>query len=109
MIFSGKHDKFGNILPTCVGEIQFSSNEGFSIDDAIVITGAEGSFDGVDAEYKYLVQRFGEKSVDWTLKMQVLHENEGKAYDQMQIIDIKEQREFSIFFDITEFFGKEIF
>ena len=108
MIINDKYDKFGNVLPTKIGDISFSNNNGFSMDDAIVITGATGSYDGVDGEYKYLSQRFGEKNKDWTLKMQVLLEDDGKAFDQMQIIYVREQTEFSIFFDITEFFGKDI-
>ncbi len=108
MIINDRFDKFGNMLPTKIGDISFSPNDGFSIDDAIVITGAKGSYDGVDGEYKYLSQRFGEKNKDWSLKMQVLLEKDGKAFDQMQIISVREQTEFSIYFEITEFFGNDI-
>ena len=108
MIFNGRQDKFGNILPSRIGDITFSDNEGFSMDDAILISGAKASYDGVGAEYKYIEQRFGAKNVDWTLKIQVLHEKDGKAFDQLQIISLKDQREFSIFFDITGFFGNDI-
>ena len=96
-------------FPSNFEKIKFSQNEGFSMEDAIVITNAQSSFDGVGAEYQYITQRFGVKSVDWTLKMQSLLEENGKAYDQMQLILLKEAREICIYFDITEFFSTESF
>ncbi|MCD4656969.1 MAG: hypothetical protein K8S87_05435, partial [Planctomycetes bacterium] len=108
IMINERFDKFGNVLPLKIDDISFSLNDGFSMDDAIIITGATCSYDGVGGEYKYLSQRFGERNKDWTLKMQVLLEKDGKAFDQMQVIYLREQTEFSIFFEITEFFGNDI-
>lgn len=43
----------------------FSNNMGESIENAITITGAENSMEGVRAEYRYLELKFGKRNQDW--------------------------------------------
>ncbi len=88
------------------GHVSFSDNSGLSVDDAIKITGAQSSFDGVGAEYEYIQMRFGEKGRDWTLKLQALVEDGEKVFDRLDLVLIKEKKEISLFFDISDFFGR---
>jgi hypothetical protein len=59
----------------------------------------------VQAEYRYLAQEFGRLGIDWELVGQGLVERGGRAYDEMHI-KLADGAERTIFFDITQFFGK---
>ena len=87
------------------GYITFSNNSGESIDDAIVIHNAKTDQEGVDAEYYYLEGRLGKKGVDWSLDQQYLNDARDRHYDVMDIT-LSDGRKLTIYFDITEFFGK---
>lgn len=85
--------------------ITFSDNSGQSIDDAIVIQNAKGEDDGVASEYYYLEQKYGERKVDWDLEYQSLVNEGDRSYDKMDI-QLYDGTEITIYFDITDFFGK---
>jgi hypothetical protein len=86
-------------------KITFKGGPGDTPETAVVISGAPNSRVGIDAEYYYLMKKFGQPNVDWKLKRQsVLHKN-GRHYDRMEI-ELKDGSKKTIFFDITEFFGK---
>ena len=57
-------------------EIIFAGGSGDSREEAIVIKGAANHRAGVDAEYLYLQERFGEKDIQWTIFMQALLKGE---------------------------------
>jgi tetratricopeptide (TPR) repeat protein len=90
---------------TYKGYITFSNNRGESIDDAIVIHNAKTDWEGVDSEYYYLEDRFGKKGVDWDLDLQSLSDVGDRHYDVMDIT-LSNGRKLTIYFDITDFFGK---
>jgi len=52
--------------------ITLSNNTGKSFEDAIVITGAKNTVEGVEAEYEYLVEKFGIPKIDWSFIRQSL-------------------------------------
>ena len=86
--------------------ISFSNDSGESIEDAIVIINATGEEDGVNSEYYYLEKRFGKQGVDWDREMQSLIGGEdGRFYDKMDI-RLSSGEMISIYFDITDFYGK---
>ncbi len=86
-------------------KIIFKGGPGDTPETAVVISGAPNSQVGIDAEYYYLMKKFGQPNADWKLKRQsVLHKN-GKVYDRMEI-ELKDGSKKTIFFEITEFFGK---
>lgn len=87
------------------GYITFSNNRGESIDDAISIYNAKTDSEGVVSEYYYLEWRFGERGVDWELDQQFLLQEEDRFYDRMDI-NFSDGKETTIYFDITDFFGK---
>ncbi len=84
--------------------IMLSENTGKSIEDAIVITGAENTEEGVAAEYEYLVDKFGIPDFNWKLIQQTLIPGKNKYFDKFLLND-RQGKDFEIYFDISEFFG----
>jgi hypothetical protein len=84
--------------------IIFAGGSGDSREDAMVIQNAENHRAGVDAEYLYLQQRFGEKDVHWRLVFQVLLKGD-KPVDWLKI-ELTDGTMKDIYFDVSEFFGK---
>ncbi len=85
----------------------FSGGSGESMADAVVIN-ADDHFRGVGAEYEYLSRRYGRRNVDWSLVSQALTKEteSGRRYDILTIrLKSGEARE--IYFDITQFFGRD--
>ncbi len=71
----------------------------------MVISGASNAVDGIAAEYRYLNQHFGRENRDWTLTRQGVLQQAGKVYDRMDL-ELKDGSKKTVFFDISEFFGK---
>ncbi|MEW6659042.1 MAG: hypothetical protein AB1424_10305 [Thermodesulfobacteriota bacterium] len=86
-------------------KISFSGGPGDTTATAVVISGAPNSRVGINAEYYYLGKNFGQRNVDWKLKRQSVIREKGKVYDRMEI-ELKDGGKKTVFFDITEFFGK---
>ena len=77
-----------------------ADKDGSSYEKAIVIK-AKNETKGIAAEYKWLSENYP----GYTLKSQSLDGKEKRHYDIMQI-KTKDGDEKSIYFDITNFFGK---
>ena len=88
-------------------DITFSKNSGETLKDAILIRGAKTDKAGVDSEYVYLDAKYGLKGLDWELMRQTLLKESGRDYDQMDL-KLSDGTEKTLYFDITEFFGKGI-
>lgn len=86
-------------------KISFKGGPGDTAATAVVISGAPNSRIGIDAEYYYLGKKFGQPNVDWKLKRQSVINEKGKIYDRMDL-EFKDGSKKTVFFDITEFFGK---
>ena len=86
--------------------IQYKGGDGLSKEKAIIIHGAENEFEGVDAEYTWLEEKFGEQDINWELILQELIVEESKEYDILRIKfssgEIKD-----LWFDISNFYGRE--
>jgi hypothetical protein len=82
-----------------------NSKSGTSIDNAIVIKNSVSHFEGIDAEYRVISEKYGKKGVDWNLKQQRLLHNKNQYYDMIEIT-LKNGSEIALYFDITDFFGK---
>lgn len=85
--------------------ITFSNNSGDSKEHAVKIFGAENELDGIQAEYLYLNQLFGEQGKTWTLVMQslLIDKDSTRVYDRMDI-ELPGRKEKTIYFDITELY-----
>lgn len=89
-------------------DIDDSRRDGLSFDTALVIR-AENSWIGVGMEYDYVIARHGRMHEGWTLESQRLlsRDENGRSYDQLNIV-LSDGRELSYFFDITDFYGREV-
>jgi len=85
--------------------ITFEGGPGNTIERAVIIRGAPDEALGVEAEYAYLAQKFGRPGIDWELVGQGLLEPGHRKYDEMHI-KLADGTQRTIYFDITEFFGK---
>ena len=52
--------------------IKLTGGNGSSKEQAIIILNAKTERDGVDAEYRYIEEHFGEEHIHWELKLQEL-------------------------------------
>lgn len=86
-------------------KITFKGGPGDTPENAVVILGAPDSVEGISAEYSYLEKQFGRQNDDWMLTRQSVLQQNGKVYDRMDL-DLKDGTKKTVFFDISEFFGK---
>lgn len=90
----------GLLVPPALAEIVYKGGDGGSPETAIVITGAEGSLDGIQSEYDWVKRnRPGAKVVS-----QALLESDGRVYDRLTLRVGGRTEE--VYFDITAFFGR---
>ena len=87
--------------------VTFSDDAGDSEEHAVKIMGARDEQEGIQAEYWYLSQKFGERGKDWDLAQQSLlvDKNSGRVYDRMDL-EFPNHSSKTLYFDITEFYGK---
>lgn len=93
------------IIKNLFTKISYSNNSGETTEEAIVILGAKNSEVGVDAEFKYISNIYGEENKDWVLEIQSLDYSENKQIDNI-VIKLNSGKSITLYFDITDFFGK---
>jgi hypothetical protein len=87
------------------GGLSYSGGEGMSQDSAVVIH-AQSSEMGIPGEYAYIEKRYGERSKDWEVVTRFHgHTSDGRAFETFNI-RLQNGEKVSIYFDITEFYGK---
>jgi hypothetical protein len=91
--------------PPAQPQITFKGGPGDTPETAVLISGATNSIEGIAAESDYLRQKFGRENRDWNLFCQSVLEQDGKFYDRLEL-DLKDGTKKTVFFDISEFFGK---
>ena len=84
--------------------IRFEGGPGASVNDAIVILGAQGEEDGTAAEYKYLDMLYGPRGSGYAVRGQSLLQEKGKPYDMLDVTVAG--KSLQIYFDIHDYFGK---
>jgi hypothetical protein len=84
--------------------IIFAGGSGDSREDPIVIKNAPNHLAGVAAEYLYLQERFGQRDVHWELVFQAFLKGEKRV--DLLTIKLSNGTTKSMYFDISEFFGK---
>lgn len=87
--------------------ITFTDDSGDSQAHAVKILGARNEDEGTQAEYYFLSQNFGARGKDWNLLIQTLLEDKdsGRVYDMMEL-EFPDKTSKTLYFDITEFYGK---
>lgn len=86
--------------------VTFQGGMGDSPGTAVIIRGAVDGFAGVEAEYRYLREKFGQQTRDWRLKRQLLQQKGDRVFDVMHL-ELADGSQRTIYFDITEFFSKK--
>lgn len=83
-----------------LAQIRYGGGDGASAARAVVITGASGDFDGVQAEYDWLAAHYP----GYQMLGQGLLEIHGKPHD---LLTFRHQgKEHQVYFDISAFYGK---
>jgi len=86
--------------------MQYKGGDGLSKEKAVIILDANNEFEGVDSEYLWLEEKYGQENVKWKMIDQTLLDEGDKQFDLLKIkFSNGNTKEF--WFDITEFFGKE--
>ena len=83
------------------GPVTFAGGDGGSVAEAILVEGAPSDPAGIAAEYQWLHDHVP----GFRLERQALFHAGGRQYDQLDGAMPNGERR-SVFFDITEFFGK---
>jgi len=78
---------------------------GESLEEAIVIRGAEDSLEGVPSEHEYLMSKFGKPGEDWILDRQGVGFDADRCYDLMTL-RFPDGSKKTVRFDITSFYTK---
>lgn len=89
-----------------LGGIVFEGGDGTSQVRAVIITNAETSYKGIQAETIWLEKNHGIRNLDWRMISQDLLEAKNKTYDVITIKKIASKKEVKVYFDITSFYGK---
>ena len=82
----------------------YSGGNGESIDTAIIVD-ASNTMIGVPAEYQYIIDKHGQKDINWSLESQSVMEKDGRNYDRINI-KLNNGNSKCYYFDITQFYGK---
>lgn len=88
--------------PMKIGKITFEGGDGSSFEEAVVIKGAKDTMEGIEAESKWMEK----KHRGWEKGDQALVSKDGKHYDRIDYSKPKDGKKMTIFFDITDFYGK---
>lgn len=101
--------------PPDLTKVVYTGGDGTSIENAIIISGAGNSRNGIAAEYEYVAKKLGAKSVDWkpggqgktTLSGDNKKDDEkSKKYDVLNFQNVLNNETLTFYFDITDFYGK---
>jgi hypothetical protein len=83
----------------------YKGGGGLDSKEAIIIVGAKDELEGIDGEYIWLEEKYGEQDFGWELIDQQSIDDGDKKYDILKIKFLNgEEKEF--WFDITDFYGK---
>ena len=86
--------------------IQYKGGDGSTKEKAIIILCANNEIEGVDAEYVWLEEKFGEENVEWEMIDQVLLDEGDSQFDLLKV-KLRNDEVKEVWFDITDFYGKE--
>lgn len=86
--------------------IVYEGGSGKSYSDAIIITKANNSLEGITSEYDYVAKNFGNRGTDWNIVSQAKQDENGRIYDVLVIQVNGKPEPIALYFDITAFYGK---
>ena len=83
--------------------IRYKGGDGSSKEKAIIILGTNNEFEGVDAEYNHTERKSG----FFEIKTQLFTDDGSSKLDCLKVISVNGNKR-EIWFDITEFYGREV-
>src|SRR5262245_19560383 len=86
-------------------EITYSGGDGETMEEAVIIQGANNDLVGTLAEFQWLAEEFGQKDVDWRLETHSHGRMNEKEIDTI-VLRLASGTRKTIYFDVTESFGK---
>ena len=89
------------------GDIWFGGGNGDTVDNAIIVRGAQFDLVGTYAEFGWLARVHGQKDRDWTL-ISHSHEVRGGRDIDTFILRLTDGTSRTVYFDCTESFGKPL-
>lgn len=87
-------------------KVSYEGGDGKLPENPIIIKNAENEINGVASEYAYISKVYGEKLVDWKVVGQSTSTQKNRKIDIINIEIMSKKEIISIYFDITEFYGK---
>lgn len=88
-----------------LSKVKFEGGDGMTIETAVVVK-APNERDGIAAEYLYIGNKYGARNVDWSVVSQSSSSKTNKKYDTICIKLTKGNRQITLYFDTTAFYGK---
>lgn len=92
--------------PADLSKIVYEGGDGKSLENAVIIKNAENEINGVASEYAYISKGYGKKFTDWKPVGQSTQTIDNKKIDLIMVSIIAKQQTDTIYFDITDFYGK---
>jgi hypothetical protein len=83
--------------------IQYKGGDGSGKDKPIIILGPSNEREGVDAEFNYIERKYG----DFEIGSQTFVDDGNKKYDIINIGYALNEKKKELWFDITDFYGKD--
>ena len=65
--------------------IEIKGGNGLTKEESVIILGAADEIKGVDAEYLWLEEKFGEQDINWELIDQEFNDEGDRQYDVLRI------------------------
>lgn len=93
------------VIPDATG-IVYEVGKGEIFESAVKIKFAKNLSEGIEAEYKYLEKIYGIKDVDWKQIGKDSYKVKKKQYELIHIYVTAKDTFATIYFDITDFYGK---
>jgi hypothetical protein len=90
--------------PLADASVWYEGGDGLSPLDPVIVRGANYDMEGTWAEFAWLIQRYGQKDVDWRL---VSHSTGslGDRHIDTIVLQRPHDQELTHYFDVTESFG----
>ena len=85
--------------------VHYSDSPGISLENPVVITGAQHDMVGTMAVFAWLIKKRGTMSVEWRLRGKSGH-NDGLRHVDIYHIQTRSGVDETFYFDVTESFGK---
>ena len=88
--------------------VRYSDSPGISLENPVVITGAQHDMIGTMAVFAWLIKKRGTMHVDWQLRVKRGHQD-GQRHIDIYDIQTRFGVDETFYFDVTESFGKDPF